>query len=64
MRSSRVTAQPVQLALPDPEMTDPVERWWALPEPTRTHVLTLLARLVTRAVLVEQGDPVAGASDE
>lgn len=64
MRSSRVTAQPVQLALPSPEMTDPVERWWILPEPTRTHVLTLLARLVTRAVLVEQGDPVAQASDD
>jgi hypothetical protein len=34
-------------------MTDPVAQWWTLPEPTRTQVLTLLARLITRVVLVE-----------
>jgi len=64
LRSSRVTAPPVQLTLLNPEVSDPVERWWALPEPTRTQLLALLARLVTRAVLVEQGEPAAQASDD
>jgi len=50
--------------LPSPETTDPVDRWWALPEPTRTQVLTLLARLITRAVLVEATGPVGGVSDD
>ena len=39
-------------------MTDPVDRWWSLPEQTRTHVLTLLAALIARGVLLE---PVTSA---
>jgi len=64
LRALTVAAPPVQLALPSPETTDPVDRWWALPEPTRTQVLTLLARLITRAVLVEATGPVGGVSDD
>lgn len=64
MRSSRVTATPVQLTLLDPEVSDPAEMWWALPEPTRTQLLALLARLVTRAVLVESSGHVPQASDD
>ncbi len=39
-------------------MTDQVDRWWSLPEQTRTHVLTLLAALIARGVLIEMtADP-------
>ena len=34
-------------------MTEQVDRWWSLPEQTRTHVLTLLAALIARGVLIE-----------
>ncbi len=34
-------------------MTEPLDRWWSLPDATRTHVLSLLAALIARGVLVE-----------
>lgn len=60
MRALRIDAAPVQLALPDPDLDDPLERWWELPEATRVAVLALLARLIARGVLVS--DEVAGGS--
>lgn len=56
MRSMRVAPTSVQLALPDPVMNTEGDRWWSLPEQTRTHVLSLLAALIARGVLI---DPVA-----
>jgi len=53
LRALRVAAGTVQLALPDPASTDPLDRWWDLPETTRAHVLSLLAGLIARGVLVE-----------
>src|SRR3954447_5870624 len=52
----RVAPTSVQLALPDPVMNTEGDRWWSLPEQTRTHVLSLLAALIARGVLI---DPVA-----
>jgi hypothetical protein len=49
----RVAADSVQLALPDAALSDPVDRWWELPDATRAQVLALLARLIARGVLVE-----------
>ena len=46
-------------------MAEPPDRWWSLPDATRTHVLSLLAALIARGVLVEA--PVAaenGAVDD
>jgi hypothetical protein len=58
----RVAPATVQLALPDPALIDPVDRWWAMPEPTRAHVLGLLAALIARGVLIDTGvDPVVDA---
>jgi hypothetical protein len=48
----RVAADTVQLALPD-VAPDPVDRWSELPETTRGQVLTLLAVLIARGVLVD-----------
>lgn len=53
MRPMRVAPAAVQLALEDPALTDPVDRWWAMPEQTRVHVLGLLAALITRGVLID-----------
>lgn len=53
MRPLRVAPATVQLALPDPALTDPVDRWWAMPESTRAHVLGLLAGLIARDVLID-----------
>jgi hypothetical protein len=47
----RINAAAVQLAMLDADVDDPVARWWALPEPTRAGVLSLLARLIARGVL-------------
>jgi hypothetical protein len=33
-----------------------VERWWLLPEPVRTDVLALLARLIARALVVDDDE--------
>lgn len=64
MRALTVVAGPVQLALPSPDLVDPFERWWDLPELTRTQVLALLARLIARAVLLEQTDLAGEATDD
>ena len=53
MRALRVAAETVQLALPDPALTDSLDRWWDLPDATRAQVLSLLAGLIARGVLVE-----------
>lgn len=63
MRALRIDAAPVQLSLPDPDLEDPVARWWELPEATRVRVLTLLAALIARGVLVVDEDTVRGAGD-
>jgi hypothetical protein len=39
--------------LPDLDPARPAERWWSLPEATRSEVLTLLARLIARGVLID-----------
>jgi hypothetical protein len=62
----RVAADIVQLTLPDLEPARPAERWWSLPEATRSEVLTLLARLIARGVLISP-DPAPeeeGSGDE
>jgi len=52
----RVAAESVQLALPDPDLTDPNDRWWGLPDATRAQVLGLLAALIARGVLIDAAD--------
>ena len=64
MRALTVVAAPVQLALPNPDLADPFERWWDLPELARAQVLTLLARLIARAVLLGQTDLAQEATDD
>ena len=58
----RVAAESVQLALPDPALSDPVDRWWELPDATRAHVLGLLAALIARGVLIEATQEQRGVS--
>jgi hypothetical protein len=53
LRALRVAADQIQLALPELESARPAERWWSLPETTRSEVLALLARLIARGVLIE-----------
>jgi hypothetical protein len=53
LRALRVAPDTVQLALPDLGPAGPAERWWSLPEGTRSEVLTLLARLIARGVLID-----------
>jgi hypothetical protein len=50
--------------LPSPDLVDPIERWWDLPEFTRAQALALLARLIARAVLLEQTNLVEEATDD
>lgn len=50
----RVAAESVQLALPNPDLSDPIDRWWELPEATRAQVLGLLAGLIARGVLIDE----------
>jgi hypothetical protein len=52
LRALRVAADIVQLTLPDLGPARPAERWWSLPEATRSEVLALLARLIARGVLI------------
>jgi hypothetical protein len=49
----RVAADIVQLTLPDLEPACPADRWWSLPESTRSEVVTLLARLIARGLLID-----------
>jgi hypothetical protein len=53
LRALKVAAEAVQLALPDLDPARSVDRWWSLPESTRSEVLTLLARLIARGVLID-----------
>ena len=57
MRALRVAADIVQLTLPDLGLGRSAERWWSLPEATRSEVLTLLARLIARGVLIAPDPP-------
>jgi hypothetical protein len=54
-------AVPRQLALGLGNLPVRACRWQALPEETRTQVLTLLARLIARGALAE--DPHAGVGE-
>lgn len=57
----RVAAEAVQLVLPDPVWSDPADRWWQLPETTRARVLSVLAGLIARGVLIDRiEEPEAG----
>lgn len=57
----RVAAEAVQLVLPDPVWSDPADRWWLLPETTRARVLSVLAGLIARGVLIDRiEEPEAG----
>ena len=47
--------------LPDLAPPPPGERWWLLPDVTRCEVVTLLARLIARSVLI---DPGSGPDEE
>jgi hypothetical protein len=60
----RVAADTVQLALPDLGPARPAERWWSLPESTRSEVLTLLAGLIARGVLIDTETATDTATDE
>ena len=66
MRALRVAADTVQLALPDLGPARPAERWWSLPESTRSEVLAVLARLIARSVLIDPDDAMdeRGGGDE
>ena len=55
MRALRVAPDTVQLVLPDLTPAVPAQRWWLLPETTRREVVTLLARLIARGVLIDAG---------
>jgi len=66
LRALRVAPDTIQLVLPDLAPAAPAERWWLLPEATRSEVLTLLARLIARGVLISP-DPAPeeeGSGDE
>ena len=55
MRALRVARDTIQLTLPDFAPPAPAQRWWQLPEVTRSEVVTLLARLIARSVLIDSG---------
>ena len=69
----RVAPATVQLPLPDPVLAnESVDRWWSLPEQTRGQVMSLLAALIARGVLIEPntaspdsaGSSMAGEVDD
>lgn len=61
MRALRVAPDTVQLVLPDFTPAVPAQRWLLLPDTTRREVVTLLARLIVRSVLI---DPDSGPDEE
>jgi hypothetical protein len=63
LRALRVAADIVQLTLPDLGPERPAEQWWSLPEATRSEVLTLLARLIARGVLINPDSAGDGSGD-
>ena len=60
----RVAADAVQLVLPDLPPGRVEQRWWSLPERTRAEVLTLLARLIARGVLIEPSAAIDKEGDD
>jgi hypothetical protein len=58
----RVAAETVQLVLPDLGVADPADRWWELPDATRARVLSLLAGLIARGVLIDEPEDLVGGS--
>ena len=44
-----------QLVLPVEQLASPADRWGQLPDQARAEVLVLLARLIARGVLVDDG---------
>ncbi|MEI6623079.1 MAG: hypothetical protein WCP28_14345 [Actinomycetes bacterium] len=64
MRALTVAAVPVQLELSEPNTPIPTQRWWDLPEASRASAVALLARLITRSVLIDAEDPALGACDD
>jgi len=64
LRALRVAPESVQLALPDPDLSVPAERWWLLPDATRVQVLALLAGLIARCVVVEEPACAVGGGDD
>jgi hypothetical protein len=61
LRALRVAPDTVQLVLPDFTPAAPAQRWWLLPDTARREVVTLLARLIARSVLI---DPDSGPDEE
>jgi hypothetical protein len=61
LRALRVAPDTVQLTLPELAPAPPGERWWSLPDTTRREVVTLLARLIARSVVI---DPDSGPDEE
>ena len=59
----RVAADSVQLALPDAALYDPIDQWWELPDATRAQVLSLLAGLIARGVLIEATEQSEAAGE-
>ncbi len=43
----------MQLVLHDPDLAEPAEPWWDLPDATRASILALLATLIARSVVVD-----------
>ncbi len=60
----RVAADTVQLVLPGLGGAPADERWWSLPAAVRSEVLTLLARLIARGVLIDADAGEGGGGDE
>jgi hypothetical protein len=55
LRRLRIAA-PVQLPLALPEArSNPSQRWWSLPDDARSVVLSVLARMITASVVVDEG---------
>jgi hypothetical protein len=54
LRRLRIAA-PVQLPLALPEVgSNSTQRWWSLPDDAQSVVLSLLARMITASVVVEE----------
>jgi hypothetical protein len=60
----RVAADTVQLVLPELGGAGAAERWWSLPAAVRSEVVTLLARLIARGVLIDAGLGADGGRGE
>lgn len=56
----RIAVDGIQLVLPGAG-EEPVDRWAGLPEASRARVVRLLAALIARGVLIEDGADAEGA---